>query len=85
MNGCAPHLNASRIEDDQHRDDQLRSAMEPGGLTTRVTDEERAVTRIRIDKSKVRREHVLPEIVPLDPREPDVRPAKALVAGAAAC
>jgi hypothetical protein len=85
MNGCAPHLNASRIEDDQLRDDQLRSVMKPGGLTTRATDEERAVTRIRIDKSKVRRERVLPEIPPLDPRDPDVRRAKALVAGAAAC
>ncbi|HEY3201039.1 MAG TPA: hypothetical protein VGK55_10880 [Actinomycetes bacterium] len=41
--------------------------------------------RIRIDKSKVRRERVLPEILPIDPRDPDVRRAKALIAGAAAC
>ena len=28
--------------------------------------------RIRIDKSKVRLERVLPEILPIDPRDPDV-------------
>jgi hypothetical protein len=59
--------------------------MEPGGRTTMDLDEEWAVKRIRIDKSKVRRERVLPEILPLDPRDPDVRRAKALVAGVAAC
>lgn len=41
--------------------------------------------RIRIDKSKVRRERVLPEILPIEPRDSVVRRAKALVAGAAAC
>jgi hypothetical protein len=43
------------------------------------------VKRIRIDKSKVRLERVLPEILPIDPRDPDVRRAKAFIAGAAAC
>jgi len=47
-------------------------------------DEERAVKRTHSERPKVRRERALPGILPLDPRDPDVRRAKALVAGAAA-
>jgi hypothetical protein len=49
-----------------------------------ATDEERAVRRTRIERPKMRRGRALPEILPLDPRDPDVRRAKALVAGPAA-
>jgi hypothetical protein len=80
MNGCAPRLNAPRTEDNQ-----LRSTRAAGALTTTgATDKERAVKRTRIERPKVRRERALPGIIPLDPRDPDARRAKALVAGAAA-
>jgi hypothetical protein len=85
MNGCAPHLNASRIEDDQLRDDQLRSALEPGALTTGASDEERAVKRIRIDKSKVGWSVSCPRSFRSTLETRMSRRAKALIAGAAAC
>jgi len=79
MNGCAPHLNATSVEDNQ-----LRSVMEPAALTAKGRrNQERAVRRVRIERPLVRRDGV-PEILPLDPRDPDVRRAKALVGGATA-
>jgi hypothetical protein len=38
--------------------------------------------RIRVQKPRVRRERPWPEVFPLDPRDPDVRHAKALARAA---
>jgi hypothetical protein len=72
MNGCAPHLNASRIEDDQLRDDQLRSAMEPGALTTVGLGRGEGSETHPHRQVEGGLERVLPEILPIDPRDPDV-------------
>ena len=38
--------------------------------------------RIRVEKPKVRRERAWSEVLPLDPRDPDIRRAKALARAA---
>jgi hypothetical protein len=38
--------------------------------------------RIRVEKPKVRRERLWPEVLPLDPRDPELRRAKALARAA---
>ena len=38
--------------------------------------------RIRVEKPKAQRERLSPEVLPLDPRDPDVRRAKTLARAA---